>query len=50
MKNGVTNTLPIEARSNIKLIEISPDNRTLVIVDIGNNMTNNSKIIIKSNF
>ena len=36
MKNGVTNSLPIEARSNIKLIEISPDNRTLVIVDLGN--------------
>lgn len=35
MKNGITNTLPMEARSNIKMIEISPDNRTLVIVDIG---------------
>ena len=35
MKNGITNTLPIESRSNVKLIEISPDNRTLVIVDIG---------------
>ena len=35
LKNGVSSTLPIEARSNIKMIEISPDNRTLIIVDIG---------------
>ncbi len=41
LKNGVTNSLPIESRSNIKLVEISPDNRILVIVDIGNIISNN---------
>lgn len=46
MKNGVTNTLPIEARSNISLIEISPDNRTLIVVDIGNSFFNIKKHLI----
>jgi periodic tryptophan protein 2 len=34
LKNGVSNTLPIESRSNIKLIELSPDSCTLVVIDI----------------
>ena len=34
LKNGVSNTLPIETRSNIKLIELSPDSKILVVVDI----------------
>jgi periodic tryptophan protein 2 len=35
LKNGVSNTLPIECRSNIKHIDVSPDNKILVAVDIG---------------
>jgi periodic tryptophan protein 2 len=35
LKNGVTNALPIESRSNISHIDVSPDNRTLLIVDKG---------------
>jgi periodic tryptophan protein 2 len=34
LKNGVSNTLPIECRSNIKYIDITPDNKILVAVDI----------------
>ena len=35
LKNGVTNTLPVESRSNISLIEISTDGKMLLMVDIG---------------
>jgi periodic tryptophan protein 2 len=35
LKNGFTNTLPVEARSNIALIEVSPDSKFLILVDIG---------------
>ena len=35
LKNGVSSTLPIESRSNIKYIDISPDGKTLISVDIG---------------
>lgn len=34
LKNGLSNTLPIESRSNVKLIEVSPDNNILVVVDV----------------
>lgn len=34
LKNGVSNTLPIEARSNIKLMEICPNSKILILVDV----------------
>ena len=35
LKNGITNTLPIESRSNISFIEVSPDSKFLIMVDVG---------------
>ena len=36
MINGSSYTLPIESRSNISLIDISPDNRIIIVIDVGN--------------
>lgn len=35
LKNGTSITIPLESRSNIEHIELSPDNRILVVVDEG---------------